>query len=53
MNPIDPFHSSGELLFQLLMAVAELLLEATGYGGTPEGVVGMIFMAGAILLVVS
>lgn len=52
MNPIDPFHSSGELLFQMLMALAEILLEVTGYGGTPEGVLGMMIMASVLLLAV-
>lgn len=53
MNPIDPFHHSGELLFEILMALAELLLDVTGYSGSPEGVLGMMIMVGVILMVVS
>lgn len=50
MNPIDPFHHSGELLFDILIVIAEVILEVTGYDGTPEGVLGMMIMA-VILLV--
>lgn len=50
MNPIDPFHHSGELLFEILIVIAELILEVTGYNGTPEGVLGMMLMF-AVLLV--
>ena len=49
MNPIDVFHNSGELL----MALSRLIIEATGYSGSPEGVFGMILMAAALLSVLS
>lgn len=50
MNPIDIFHRSGELFFELLMALSQMILDLTGYGGTPEGVLGMLLL-GMIVLV--
>ncbi|WP_122091158.1 hypothetical protein [Halalkalicoccus subterraneus] len=53
MSPIDVFHHSGELVYEILMALSQLVLDMTGYSGSPEGVFGMLLIGAIVALILS